>query len=143
MYLQSLFSINYRGVPFSTSQFYRSCFASTPLECKNSNVVHRVPQLGISAFEELSRSKLFVYKSLILNIICNLDVNFILLSAPRRFGKTSNLSLIKTFFELRDEEKDLQLEKRTCSQLFSNKKIGEPQYTDLRDRQFVTWANIQ
>jgi len=61
--------------------------------------------IGISEFEELRRDGyLFVDKSLLIEEVILAGAKIILLPRPRRFGKTLNLTMLRAFFELRQDE---------------------------------------
>jgi hypothetical protein len=65
----------------------------------------RLP-VGLSDFKEIIKQDMyFVDKSLIIRDLV-VDANqVILLTRPRRFGKTLNMKMIKNFFEKTDEDK--------------------------------------
>lgn len=77
----------------------------------------RLP-IGLSDFKKIIDDEFdFVDKSLIIKEIIN-DAEAILISRPRRFGKTLNMSMLRYFFGLpRDNE----------SNLFKNLKINAEQ----------------
>jgi hypothetical protein len=60
--------------------------------------------LGISDFKELREENYYyVDKSLFIKEVIDRDGKVILLPRPRRFGKTLNLSMLRYFFEAREE----------------------------------------
>ena len=60
--------------------------------------------LGISDFKELREENYYyVDKSLFIKEVIDRDGKVILLPRPRRFGKTLNLSMLRYFFEARQE----------------------------------------
>src|SRR5689334_4535418 len=65
----------------------------------------RIP-IGIDDFRALREQRLeYVDKShLIQKLIDRVGVKVVLLPRPRRFGKTVNLSMLRCFFEKRDED---------------------------------------
>jgi Predicted AAA-ATPase/PD-(D/E)XK nuclease superfamily len=65
----------------------------------------RAIPIGISDFRELREQKLeYVDKTqLITELVDHSNVKVVLLPRPRRFGKTLNLSMLRWFFEKRDE----------------------------------------
>jgi len=61
--------------------------------------------IGVSEFEELRREGcLFVDKSLLIEEVIESGTKIILLPRPRRFGKTLNLTMLRCFFEQREDE---------------------------------------
>jgi len=64
---------------------------------------HQIP-LGLSDFRELRENdSYYVDKSLFIQEIINRPGKVLLLPRPRRFGKTLNLSMLRYFFEKREE----------------------------------------
>ena len=67
----------------------------------------RLP-IGISDFRRvIIDNNYFVDKSLIIQELINSNAQITLLPRPRRFGKTLNLSMIRYFFENREESEEL------------------------------------
>ena len=61
--------------------------------------------IGISEFEKLRRKGcLFVDKSLLIEEVIESGTEIILLPRPRRFGKTMSLTMLRAFFERREDE---------------------------------------
>jgi hypothetical protein len=64
---------------------------------------HKLP-IGLSDFKEVrEESYYYVDKSLLIQEIINRSSKVILLPRPRRFGKTLNLSMLRYFFEKRED----------------------------------------
>ena len=61
--------------------------------------------LGISDFKKIIKEQYyFVDKSLLIRDLLNSGAEVTLLVRPRRFGKTLNMSMLKAFFEISDED---------------------------------------
>ncbi|MBU3876107.1 AAA family ATPase [Faecalicatena sp. AGMB00832] len=61
--------------------------------------------LGISDFKKIRKEQYyFVDKSLLIRDLLNSGAEVTLLVRPRRFGKTLNMSMLKAFFEISDED---------------------------------------
>jgi len=64
---------------------------------------HQIP-LGLSDFKKLRENdSYYVDKSLFIKEVINRPTEVLLLPRPRRFGKTLNLSMLRYFFEKREE----------------------------------------
>ena len=64
--------------------------------------------IGISDFKEIVVGQYqFTDKSLLLKEVINDDAKVILITRPRRFGKTLNLSMLHYFFQQNNIEKNL------------------------------------
>jgi len=79
---------------------------------------HKIP-IGLSDFREIRENDYYyVDKSLFIQEIINCSGKVLLLPRPRRFGKTLNLSMLRYFFEKRQESlahlfKGLAIEQKT------------------------------
>ncbi|SHJ72072.1 AAA family ATPase [Tepidibacter formicigenes] len=98
----------------------------------------KVP-IGVSDFKELiTENYYYVDKSLFVKEIIDDGAKVILLPRPRRFGKTLNMSMLKYFFEKRDEDNKY---------LFENLNINK--YEDIMDMQgkypviYLTFKDIK
>ena len=70
--------------------------------------------VGTSDFKEIISDYYYVDKSLLIKDILDIKSKVLLISRPRRFGKTSNMSMLKYFFEKTEEDtafyfKDLKI----------------------------------
>jgi len=70
--------------------------------------------VGTSDFKEIISDYYYVDKSLLIKDILDIKSKVLLISRPRRFGKTSNMSMLKCFFEKTEEDtafyfKDLKI----------------------------------
>jgi len=64
--------------------------------------------IGLSDFKELrKRDYYFVDKSEFISQIINENNKVVLIPRPRRFGKTLNLSMLRYFFDINEDAKDL------------------------------------
>jgi hypothetical protein len=83
----------------------------------------RLP-IGVTNFKEIVEENLyFVDKSLMIKDLIDDGSKVILLTRPRRFGKTLNMSMIKNFFERTDE--NIQDNKES---IFKDLKVWEHEY---------------
>ena len=83
--------------------------------------------IGVSTFQDLvSKSTIFIDKTLLIKEFLEHPVEIFLITSPRRFCKSINLDMIKTFFEI--NMKDIKIAKRketTNFKLFQGElKIG-------------------
>lgn len=63
--------------------------------------------IGISNFKKIiEENYYFVDKSLLIEELLKTGSAVTLLSSPRRFGKTLNLSMLKYFFDIENKEKN-------------------------------------
>lgn len=60
-------------------------------------------------FSEIRFMPAFVDKSLFIKTLLLNENTRILLIAPRRFGKTANITMLKRFFEIPSDPKDVEL----------------------------------
>ena len=75
------------------------CFTYVKLVARRCVLVMRLP-LGISDFKEVRENDfIYVDKSLIIQEILETSGKILLITRPRRFGKTINLSMLRYFFE--------------------------------------------
>lgn len=76
---------------------------------------------GAQHFEKIRGLRGFVDKSMLIKTIINTPDEIILLTAPRRFGKTINLSMIKRFFELLPNEETMERNRKLFEGLLIDK----------------------
>ena len=101
--------------------------------------------IGITEFRKISDEYFYVDKTLMIKEILDEKAVVSLYTRPRSFGKTLNLDMIRTFFELTDDDN---------TRYFKNKKIwleGEEYrtymgkypvvYLDFRSVRFEDWIN--
>ena len=75
--------------------------------------------LGISDFRNFIESgSFFIDKTLLIKEIIKDKSGVLLFPRPRRFGKTLNMSMIKYFFDLNEDKRDIE-------KLFNKFKISE------------------
>ena len=66
--------------------------------------------VGIDDFKEIIESNCyFVDKSLLINELLSKKSKVTLLSRPRRFGKTLNMSMLNYFFNIEDKDNNKKL----------------------------------
>ena len=64
--------------------------------------------IGVSDFEELIEGNYyFVDKSLLIRDVIKDGGKVLLLPRPRRFGKTLNMSMLKNFFDIKENTRHL------------------------------------
>jgi len=69
------------------------------------NLVKKLPlPIGVSNFKELVDNYYYVDKTLLLRDFIDTRAKVSLFTRPRRFGKTLTMDMIKTFFEISDED---------------------------------------
>lgn len=56
--------------------------------------------IGSSDFIEVVKSSAYVDKTYLIVVFLNINEKVTLISCPRRFGKSTNLSMIKTFLRI-------------------------------------------
>ena len=94
---------------------------------KEKLLKYKMP-VGLSDFEEIiDKNRCYADKTLFIRDIIESESKVILFTRPRRFGKTLNMSMLKTFFEKPTEGKD-------TSHYFKNLKIWQ-QGEKYRDEQ--------
>ena len=71
-------------------------------KCKmDSKTTMNKTALGVSSFEELvEESTIFIDKSLLIKDFIDNSAKVLLITCPRRWGKSINMNMIKTFFEI-------------------------------------------
>ncbi len=67
------------------------------------DTVKRRIGIGISDFKELVQGYFYVDKTLLIDELSHTDGKVILITRPRRFGKTLNLSMLRYFYEKTEE----------------------------------------
>ncbi len=86
----------------------------------------------------------YVDKSLLIEELLNNQNELILLPRPRRFGKTLNLSMLKYYFDIREDNKDLfkglEIEKRDIFNKHINK--YPTIYLTLKEVKGLSWDKI-
>jgi len=72
------------------------------------NHLKKLIPIGISDLKKLIESNCyFIDKSLLIREFIENSSEIMLIPRPRRFGKTLNMSMIKYFFDIREESKNL------------------------------------
>lgn len=93
----------------------------------------RSPYIGTGNFKELvEKSDIYVDKSLFIKDIIEAKKKVILITRPRRWGKTINMSMLKYFFNREVDNKGTPLEVNPNKWMFERSKIG-PETTTLVD----------
>jgi hypothetical protein len=106
------------------------------------SVLKRLP-IGISDFKEIVEGNLyFMDKSLMIQDLIEDSSKVTLLTRPRRFGKTLNMSMIKNFFEKTEEDKsylfkDLKIwEDEQAREYFCKYPVIYITFKDMKDNNF-------
>src|SRR5204863_319388 len=95
---------------------------------------------GSSDFKKLIAGGIFVDKTLLIKEIIEADCEAMLITRPRRWGKTTNMSMLKYFFSPEGDDEN--------KSMFENLKIGK-EYPDILNEYqgkypviFVSFKNI-
>ena len=92
--------------------------------------------IGSTNYKEVSTAYYYIDKTLLIKDILDDGAKILLLTRPRRFGKTLNMDMLRTFFEKTDED---------TSSYFKNKKIwqqGEA-YTSEQGKYPVIYLSLK
>ena len=99
--------------------------------------------VGIDDFKEIIESNCyFVDKSLLINELLSKKSKVTLLSRPRRFGKTLNMSMLNYFFNIEDKDNNKKLfEGLAISNMDKMKYMGEYPviYISLKEIKVNNW----
>src|SRR5690242_15348559 len=103
--------------------------------------------IGISDFKTIiEENYYYIDKSLLIKDLIEDGSEVILLTRPRRFGKTLNMSMIKNFFEKTEEDR---------SYLFKDLKVWQYEnlhqhfgkypviYVTFKDEKYLTWKECK
>ena len=97
----------------------------------------RLP-VGYSNFNEIIENDLyFVDKSLFIKDIIDSKSKILLFARPRRFGKTLNMNMLKSFFEIENAEKN-----KKCFQGLAISSAGE-KYTEKQGKYPVIFLSLK
>ena len=69
-----------------------------------SNTTYQKGTIGSDDFKNLVKSGQYVDKSLFIKDVINDEFQVPLITKPRRWGKSSNMSMLKTFLEIEVDE---------------------------------------
>lgn len=92
--------------------------------------------LGTTDFKRICRENYYVDKTLLIKDLLDQKTNIILFTRPRRFGKTLNMDMLRTFFEKTDEDTSIY---------FKDKAIWEQgeKYTDEQGKYPVIFLSLK
>ena len=92
--------------------------------------------IGNTDYKETSSENYYVDKTLLIKDLLDENPKIILFTRPRRFGKTLNMDMLRTFFEKTDED---------TSKYFINKKIWQQgsQYTKHQGKYPVIFLTLK
>ena len=102
---------------------------------------------GMSDFAKMVQQKrCFVDKSLLIQEILHCDDDVVLITRPRRFGKTINLSMLQHFFEILNRDRDCS-DSTQRSSLFHGLLVAQNQQTLQQQGKYpvisLTFKNIK
>ena len=103
---------------------------STEIKVKN---LKRTFATSPHSFAILVEKDVFIDKSLFIKDVIEDDSEHILITRPRRWGKTLNMDMLKTFFEIeidKSRKKKFAQNKRLNPKLFNNLKIKQGNFID-------------
>ncbi len=90
--------------------------------------------IGPDSFKALIKHDIYIDKTLFIKEIIDSNEKATLITYPRRWGKTLNLDMLKTFFEPELDEGKLKAHKyQENRQIFEALKIGKGGYTDTNE----------
>ena len=94
--------------------------------------------IGTHRFAEMVTSRYYVDKTLLIKDVIDLNSKVVLFTRPRRFGKTSNMHMLRTFFEKPIKEMD-------TSYLFKDRNIWQcgERYSSEQGQYPVIWLSFQ
>ena len=92
--------------------------------------------LGTTDFKRICRENYYVDKTLLIKDLLDQKTNIILFTRPRRFGKTLNMDMLRTFFEKTNEDTSIY---------FKDKAIWEQgeKYTDEQGKYPVIFLSLK
>lgn len=114
-------------------------------KCAQRQTIRKPPAIGVSNYRDACTNYYYVDKTLLIKEFLDSRPKVSLFTRPRRFGKTLAMDMLKTYFEISDEN---------TASLFSDKKIwqcGEYYqshqgkypviFLSFKDVKYVTWKD--
>ena len=105
----------------------------------------RPPVIGNTMFREVATKGYYVDKTLMIRDILDDVCSAYLFTRPRRFGKTLNLNMLKTFFEISDEDTSVYFQDRRIWACGNEYRQHQGQYPVImltfKDVKSNTWEN--
>lgn len=102
--------------------------------------------IGLSDFKELIEGNYyFVDKSLIIKEFIEHEGKIILIPRPRRFGKTLNMSMLKYFFDMNENNKGLfeGLNIKNYENIMEKQGKNPVIFVTLKDEKYTNWSDFQ
>ena len=99
--------------------------------------------LGTTDFKRICRENYYVDKTLLIKDLLDQKTNIILFTRPRRFGKTLNMDMLRTFFEKINEDTSIYFKDKAIWQ--QGEKYTQYQgkypviFISLKDCKSMTW----
>jgi len=95
----------------------------------SNEIISKIPKIlvGSSSFKELvTQSDLFVDKSLLVKDVIEANAKAVLITRPRRWGKSINMDMLKCFLEIEVDAHGNRIEAKDClnRKLFIGGEIG-------------------
>lgn len=114
---------------------------------KAMNVNKQLPlPIGVSDFKKLVSGYYYVDKTLLIRDFLDTRAQVTLFTRPRRFGKTLNMDMLKTFFEITDEDTSVYFRNRDiwfCGEEYRREHGQYPViFVTFKDVKFNTYASV-
>jgi len=111
--------------------------------CSWTDEVAKPLPVGISSYREVSGHYYYVDKTLLIRDFLDEGPKVSLFTRPRRFGKTLTMDMLKTFFELSDEDTSVYFQNRriwACGERYRRHQGKYPViFVTFKDVKFDTW----
>lgn len=99
--------------------------------------------IGVSDFKKLVTSYYYIDKTLLIKDFLDTRAQVTLFTRPRRFGKTLNMDMLKTFFEISDEDNSVYFKNMniwSCGKEYRQEQGKYPViFVTFKDVKFSTW----
>ncbi len=121
--------------------------AALPVESHQGHPAKRLP-IGISDYRKAASEYYYVDKTLMIRDLLDTRPQVSLFTRPRRFGKTLNMDMMKTFFEISEEDTSVYFREKQiwqCGEAYRAHQGKYPViYLTLKDVKLSTWeATLQ
>ena len=101
--------------------------------------------IGITDYKELVSNYYYVDKTLLIKEILDSKPKVSLFTRPRRFGKTLTMNMIKTFFEISQEDNSIYFKDKniySCGQQYQDQQGKYPViFVSFKDIKFDSWQD--
>lgn len=99
--------------------------------------------LGTTDFKRICRENYYVDKTLLIKDLLDQKTNIILFTRPRRFGKTLNMDMLRTFFEKTSEDTSIYFKDKAIWEQGEKYTQCQGKYPEifisLKDCKSMTW----